>query len=484
MLLIPIDRKIDWNNAPVVTLLLVAINVLVYFAFQSNEEQQLADALDYYFAQGLDSIEYPAYTAWLKETGQPQPETVDETDLLFKLQFDAAFMRALEAGEIIATDDDRYHDWSFARRHFNRLLDDIPSFSLGIKGGAFEISDLFAHMFLHGDLSHLIGNMIFLFAVGFLVEAVLGHVLFAAAYLVTGLAAALPDVLMHTDTLIPSIGASGAIAGLMGLYAVMFGLRRVRFFYFVGVYFDYVRAPALILFILWLGNEIYQQLTWADYTNVNYMAHIAGLIAGGVLALVLKLKPALLNMDYLDAREKRLEAGVDEVLARVEEDIGALRFEQAARRLRKHLDTGTPDLALLTKLYDCAKHQPESENYHWAALRILAWPSTEVDHHNAVLTTYRDYTKRARPKPRLGKTHILELAERFLAMEATPEAERLVRVMLKHRHHFPNAPTLVLKLANLLTRSGRSEQGRTYLRGLLKLYPQTQEAGIARDLLK
>lgn len=490
MLIIPIDRKLDWHNVPVVTLLLILTNAFVYFTFQSDEDAKMEQAVDYYFEQGLDQIELPAYQAEMeaqggsssREEGAEEPNAEKEPiEWLIEMQFDAPFMARLRGEEIITPEHERYHEWLFARRQFDARFESVPTFDLGLKGGAFAVEDLIAHMFLHGSVMHLVGNMLFLFAVGFMVEAALGHWSYLAAYLLSGVIAATPDLVMHTNTLMPSIGASGAIAGMMGLYAVLFGLRRVRFFYFIGVYFDYVRAPAIVLFVLWLGNEIYQQITWSDYTNVNYLAHIAGLIAGGSIAVFFRLQPRLINMAYLESGKEVENKTLSVELAGIEGDIAALRYDAAAERLRKLYEQGDGDALLLPRVYACSKYQPTSETFHWAASHIfLAGDSLAGDE---VRDTYRDYIARARPRARLGRREIDALVTRFLVLGELDEAERLMAVMLRNRGHFPNVPDHLLQMSKLLNKAGKGHRSRDYLSRLLQLYPDTPQAAVARDLL-
>lgn len=138
-------------------------------------------------------------------------------------------------------------------------------------------------MFMHGDIMHIFGNMLFLFIFGDNLENLLGHIRFAAFYLVCGLAAALAQVVMDPGSAIPMLGASGAISGVLGGYLVLFPQRRVR-----ALIFNFLtEVPAFVALGLWIGVQLLQgYLSPAGQGGVAYAAHIGGFIAGVVLIKV------------------------------------------------------------------------------------------------------------------------------------------------------------------------------------------------------
>jgi len=141
-------------------------------------------------------------------------------------------------------------------------------------------------MFMHGDIMHIFGNMLFLWVFGDNLENLLGHLRFAAFYIVCGLAAAVSQVVMDTDSAIPMLGASGAISGVLGGYLVLFPTRRVR-----ALIFSFLtEVPAFVALGLWIGYQlITSHLTPAGTGGVAYAAHIGGFIAGVVLIKIFAL---------------------------------------------------------------------------------------------------------------------------------------------------------------------------------------------------
>ena len=141
-------------------------------------------------------------------------------------------------------------------------------------------------MFMHGDIMHIFGNMLFLWVFGDNLENLLGHLRFAAFYIVCGFAAAVSQIVMDTDSAIPMLGASGAISGVLGGYLVLFPTRRVR-----ALIFSFLtEVPAFVALGLWIGYQlITSYLTPAGTGGVAYAAHIGGFIAGVVLIKIFAL---------------------------------------------------------------------------------------------------------------------------------------------------------------------------------------------------
>ena len=141
-------------------------------------------------------------------------------------------------------------------------------------------------MFMHGDIMHIFGNMLFLFIFGDNLENLLGHIRFAIFYIVCGIAAALAQVVMDTNSAIPMLGASGAISGILGGYLVLFPQRQVR-----AIIFNFLTTvPAFVALGLWIGYQLLLGfLTPSGQGGVAYAAHIGGFVAGVVLVKLFAL---------------------------------------------------------------------------------------------------------------------------------------------------------------------------------------------------
>ena len=143
---------------------------------------------------------------------------------------------------------------------------------------------LLTSMFLHGSILHLLGNMLFLWVFGNNVEDRFGHLGFIAFYVLTGLAASAAHIVSQPDSTIPVIGASGAIAGVMGGYLVLFPHARVLTVIPLFIFWQFIYLPAFVVLIGWFVLQFFTN----PNTGVAVMAHIGGFVAGAVIALLLR----------------------------------------------------------------------------------------------------------------------------------------------------------------------------------------------------
>jgi len=151
-----------------------------------------------------------------------------------------------------------------------------------------DLPTLFTSMFMHAGWVHLGGNMLYLWIFGDNVEDRFGHFKFTIFYLVCGLAATFAQLAFSLSSNIPNLGASGAIAGVLGAYLLLFPQGKVRVLQGRQV----IQVPALIVIGLWIVIQLFSGIgsitSTADTGGVAYMAHIGGFLAGIVLTLLLR----------------------------------------------------------------------------------------------------------------------------------------------------------------------------------------------------
>jgi len=142
---------------------------------------------------------------------------------------------------------------------------------------------LFTSMFMHGGIAHIAGNMLFLWIFGDNLENLLGHIRYAVFYLLCGFAAAIAQIITGPDSVIPMLGASGAISGVLAGYVLLFPQRQVR-----AIIFNFLTTvPAFVAIGIWIVMQlILGYFSGAETGGVAYMAHIGGFIAGLVLVKV------------------------------------------------------------------------------------------------------------------------------------------------------------------------------------------------------
>jgi rhomboid family protein len=159
----------------------------------------------------------------------------------------------------------------------------------------FSVPTLFTSQFLHAGWMHIIGNMLYLWIFGDNVEDRLGHFRYVLFYLGAGALAAILQVLFNPFSAVPMLGASGAIAGVMGAYFVLYPQSRVLTAVFIVIFFDVIEIPAVFFLGIWFLMQLLSGVGSLGITNAAsggtaFWAHVGGFVAGVIVGLVLRAR--------------------------------------------------------------------------------------------------------------------------------------------------------------------------------------------------
>jgi membrane associated rhomboid family serine protease len=175
----------------------------------------------------------------------------------------------------------------------------------GLVPADFSGLNVVTSMFLHGGWMHFLGNMLYLWIFGDNVEDRVGHGRFVGFYLACGAAAALLQVMVSAGSRVPMIGASGAIAGVLGAYFVMFPRSRVLTLIPIFIFVQLVEVPAIVLLGLWFLLQLLSGVgslgQRADIGGIAFWAHAGGFAVGMVAVLFLR-KPERQRVEWWDRR--------------------------------------------------------------------------------------------------------------------------------------------------------------------------------------
>ena len=179
--------------------------------------------------------------------------------------------------------------------------------AFGLVPAYFSVVNIFTSMFMHGGLAHLAGNMLFLWIFGDNVEDRMGHGRFVLFYAACGIAAAWAQTALHPTSLVPMVGASGAIAGVMGAYLVLYPQSRILMLFPFPLFL--FELPAVVFLAGWFVVQFLNGLTSlplferdALSGGVAFWAHVAGFAAGVVLVPFLK-RPERTRVEWWDPME-------------------------------------------------------------------------------------------------------------------------------------------------------------------------------------
>jgi len=482
MLIIPVSRRPDWRKPPVVTLLLIAVNILIFFGLQDGDDEKTHKAYEYYETSILVKTELPRYVEYLKTANDPEKaewatkalEAERWYALRNRMEDDAVFMERLRAGKIIPPDDPEYPEWRRQRDEFERMRDSTMIGRFALKSAQPTLAGLMGYMFLHGSFDHLLGNMAFLFVVGYMVEEVLGKWRYLLFYLLAGIGSGVCKMAIGEATMIPLVGASGAISGVMAMYVTLYGMQKIRFFYWVIVYFNFFRAPAIIMLPFWIALELYQYFMNPD-SMVSYLTHLGGFITGAALIGLVRLsggKPLTLPQQETTADPR------DVALAKVDKLLNALRLDAARRELRRLTARYPDDLVIVNRYYQVARHAPASDDYHHAAALVFSLSDEHPASGKLIYETFVDYLKLAKPTVRFRVQDLIALIRSLARSGHAVDAERLTRVLANRSPQQKELPSLLLLVAQAFSLSGDALMHDTVLSRLRQNYPDSKEARI------
>jgi membrane associated rhomboid family serine protease len=162
----------------------------------------------------------------------------------------------------------------------------------GLIPDQFHLTNVLTSMFLHGGWMHVLGNMWFLWIFGDNIEDILGHGKYLVFYLLSGIAAALTQTLLNPYSRVPMVGASGAIAGVMGAYMVKFPQSRIRTLAFILFFITTFDVPAWVMLIYWFAIQVFSGVGSVGYSTASqggtaFFAHVGGFLAGILLVNVM-----------------------------------------------------------------------------------------------------------------------------------------------------------------------------------------------------
>jgi len=481
LLLIPLEKNINWKNPPFVTIALVLINIFVFFVIQGGDAKRLAQASNYYFAAKLHVIEFPLFADYLSSVGEYEHsasvrESVSQNKqamwIFYDIQYTGEFMEKLHRNEIITIAHPKFIKWKLSRIKFDRMYGRLVT-----NNYSFHRNDAITYItsaFLHGSLGHLVGNMLFLFIVGFAVERILGHTQFFFSYILGGLLSIGLWALVYPDRSV--LGASGAISAVMGLYSVLFGVRKIRFFYWIVFYFDFVKAPAIILIPLWLLNEWYG--VFNGYQRIAYVVHIGGYLGGAAIGLLQAKVFRTVDFDYINESSEKQRRISD--LERGLNFMAELEFEKAKRVFKEMLQRDPDDQEVLVKLYRINKMHPLSDGYHSIALKLLKMGMGDQHYLMTANEIFSDYSKHARPTMRMSSKEFCELGVCFAKGGYTNNAEQIFTYLLKKDKDLAGLPDGLLMLATAFCREGKENKHRHYLKLLSDIYSGSHAAKLAK----
>lgn len=494
-LVIPVENKPSWKSPPWITILLIVCNVLIFFGWQESERLQAYEAAEHYEQTQLPTIELPAFVNYLQEKSKTQDNAhltalakhvqknikeKEYADAYIIMWYEHDFRMQLLAGDIIRTDHAQYELWRSTRSIFKQYIPQAFTTRWAQDYNHTKLSEiiqqpitLLTSTFLHGDFDHLFFNMVFLFIFGFTLEKTLKPAMYLLLYLLSGFGASLVAAWSYAGVGSYGLGASGAIAGLMAMYVVLYRLRKIRFFYFILFYFSYATLPALIMLPVWMGYEVL--LSFISDSRIAYMAHFGGLLSGAILMAIWNmlhpLKTPVADDAPTNPSNTPQQTALDAAIARAKKHTDKLEFDQASAAWRQAAKIHPSDTQVLQSWFEIAQYTPAGKDFHAAAAMIFQLKARNAATWQLQQDTYNTYIDKAKPHVRLRPQHMLQLAHTFIALNDLHEAERLCRLLEKTAPEQNGFADLISTLAAAWARAQQPTKATAWLPVLQQLAP-------------
>lgn len=295
---------LSWRRAPITWgIVILNLFVLIYttaIGFASQEGLEAMMKKKYFvttqgrvYAQYLHERGRGAYPEFLLELGhQVEQGKPERAEILGQLAFrDLTFLNSADGFDYHG-DPVAFRLWKKDLISVRDLQDDHPSYTLGLNGEDTSLAKWFTYIFVHSGGMHFVGNMLFFVIFGAALEMQIGGLGVLVVFLLSGAVAAGTFALMTGVTSAPLVGASGAVSGIMALYAVMNWSRPTRYFYWFFLpargLMGFVYLPTWIALAMWAVNDLAGYLgTLAELGGVAHTAHLGGELAGLLTGLVL-----------------------------------------------------------------------------------------------------------------------------------------------------------------------------------------------------
>ncbi len=431
-MLIPLRHEnMQGRRWPVITIGLIALNTLIFLGTHGTIEQQGPELAQVKLHALMLAAQHPELNEpenvqklattiqtrspnlW-KALKNPNRDLQDAWDARMRLEEDqAALQEQMD---------------SLASRYTELESSSIEGKYAFVPGHASATAYLTAN-FLHGGWLHLIGNMWFLWLAGILLEDTWGRLIYPAFYMIAGALALQVHAMANPGSLTPTIGASGAVAGLMGAFLVRFPTTKIEMGWLLSFRFYRFKAPAYWLLPLWLFIEVFYGSLFGQISGVAHWAHVGGFVFGALIAVGVR-KSGLEHIAEQGIQEK-ISWVSHPLLADASEQIEKGQLDAAETNLKKLLQEKPDSLdayRMLQQIYWRKNDQPA----HRDAMQKLLLLELKGEDIEGAAQTYQEFKNAGGEK--LPAAAWLELCRK---LETLPNVDRSVEEYLELGKAYP-----------------------------------------------
>ncbi len=458
--IIPIGSEKGVRRLPYITIGLIVINVIIWIITGSINSRQIGE------------MEKVSKELWAIQEKYIYRLVEKDPEALAKFDFNR-LIEKFKTDSIIPPDHKDYEAWNNLYEQYHYLKSNHIFEKLGFNPATFDFFSIFTAMFVHANFFHLFFNMLFLWMVGCNIEDDWGYKIFPGLYLIGGAVATLIHAVAFPKSTVPLIGASGAIAAIMGAFMVRHFKTKVRFAYFLWFFY----RPYIGTFSVWAGVALpiwlLEQLlgaSWSIETGTAYWAHIGGFVFGGIVGASMALfgweKKYIAPMVEETFEKLKLSYTMKEANRKMElgDTVGAIPLLlQAVSQEPRNIDAPLS----LARIYAEKGETDKALTMYNKALNI----ALIVEETNFIVSIYDEVCEKDMLN-RLTETNVYRLADYFEKVENFNESVKIFNLYTSLFHGGKMRPKAFYRVHLLYkNKLNNPEQAQATLNLLKQEYP-------------
>jgi len=460
-MLIPINTESRVRRFPAVTVSLIGLNILVFLFSYPVMNRQHKIIIEK--ATELQDIE-------IRTLSPGDPSAIIE------YAKDPSVLREKIKNKEIEISDDLWEEWKKAYDDYEKAMHERLTRKYGFVSTDFDIPTLITSMFLHAGFMHLFFNLWFLWLVGLNVEDDWGRPFFLGFYLFSGIFASfLFAAITHPEG--PLIGASGAVAGVMGAFAVQYYKTKVHFLLLIWNVPIIFPLYAWFFLPVWFLIQLFLAVYLTHYLNVAFWAHVGGFGFG--VAVVVLLRVSGLERKYLKPLVEDSLNLMDVDFSKAVEARSAGNIEEAEKHLKEILLREPSDLDAARELIDIyikGDKKKEAELVAKETFRMLRMEKKET---SVILNFYEGVLEERNLISSLSPYDFYFVSQMYTKRRQHREAARVLAIAYKENRDTNDAPYILLRLIRALALSGNQKFLKKALFELQKKFPEIKNKAIA-----
>lgn len=444
MILIPAENQISKKNPPYLIIALILLNVWVFYFLQSDNGKVFNKALDYYQQSDLLSKEKDVfYDFLLKNDIDTHNQLRRASTYLPDEQLISYIIQREDFSQHIKDLSSYSLEWRNKRQELKTIFEEDFTYKYVFKNYAPTLTDSFVSMFMHASNMHLWGNMLFLLVFGFNLELLLGRGKTLFLYLVSGFAADGLHLITSVSDYGSALGASGAIAGLMGGFCGWYGLKKIRYFYWFFIIFNYIKLPAALVFTFFLAKEYISSVV--SDNNVAYMAHFGGLVAGFICAIIFKYLIKSTPEEPDVSIPGNNIAPNTEKYQQANTAFQNLDFERARQLFSQLIESEPQNLDYYTKYFALEKTTPQTNRFSELCGTIILASTKDARFNKLMEQALDELTHHGHGLKSLPSTTLIALARSLIKRSHLQAARPIINFLVKHYDFNEQLPQLLFQ---------------------------------------